>query len=191
MGLMYLFPTEKNESDHIISDSSNKYLKLRSYGLPWIFWGYLAASLIVIFTMMIAIKDPMIKLWQSEDEINIFLVKVVAFTLIATPIGLISFFFFEKEIKRNENIITLTYKIFFIPFFSKKFSIKTPENIIVKHFLDSPNVAKLKRDPNLVGFENRGYFELFVESERGEMIKIDRHSKKGDLEKLKAFLLFE
>ena len=39
-----------------------------------------------------------------------------------------------------------------------------------------------------VGFQNKGYFVLWLKSADGKKILIDRHSRKVDLEKLKALL---
>ncbi len=188
MGLMYLFPTEENESERIIIDRQAKKVTLKNYGLPWIFWGYLGASLVVILSMHLAIKNPIEKLIATNDPINVFLGQMVSWTLILTPAVLLGFFFYEKIIEKTQDEIKLTYKIFFIPFLQRKIKLATPFELSVNHFMDSPNVAKMQNHPDLKGFENRGYFELYAKNKNGENILIDRHSRKADLEKIKQIL---
>ncbi len=187
MGLMYLFPTEENESDHIAIDETNKTIILKSYGLPWIFWGYLASILVIIFAMYLAIREPLLKIKISDDLVNIKLAYLVELTLILTPLILLAFFFYEKIIIKSNNKIVLKYKIFFIPIFKKTLKLTSNESLVIDHFLESPNVAKLQNRPELKGFENKGYFELraIVGNEKK---LIDRHSRKQDLIKIKNIL---
>lgn len=187
MGLMYLFPTEENESEQIKIDPEKKQVILRSYGLPWIFWGYLAAVLVVIFAMYLAIRDPLIKLKMSEDLINVKLAYIVEWTLYLTPVILLGFFLYEKIIAKNQLEITITHKVFFIPFYSYKLKIQTNQDLVIEHFLESPNVAKMQNRPELRGFENKGYFELRAIVGNNKKL-VDRHSRRQDLVKIKEIL---
>ena len=64
----------------------------------------------------------------------------------------------------------------------------------VDHFMDSPNMAKIRSRQGLpstesmTGFENKGYFELNITTADNKSVNIDRHSRKADLLKLKELL---
>lgn len=187
VGLMYLFPTVENESERITIDLEKQSVTLKSYGLPWIFWGYLAAALVVVMAMYLAIKDPIEKLKMGEDLINIKLAYIVEWSLYLTPIVLLGFFFYEKIIVKNKLQIKITHKVFFIPFFSTTLKLDSNDDLLVQHFMTSPNVAKMQNRPELKGFENRGYFELRALINNKSCL-VDRHSRKQDLIKIKEIL---
>lgn len=187
MGLMYLFPTEENESEQISINPETKTVILRSYGLPWIFWGYLAAILVVMFAMYLAIRDPLIKLKMSEDLINVRLAYLVEWTLYLTPVVLIGFFLYEKILTKTSKQIKITHKAFFIPLYSYKIDLQSNDDLVIEHFLESPNVAKMQNRPELRGFENKGYFELRAIVGNKKKL-IDRHSRRQDLVKIKDIL---
>lgn len=184
---MYLFPTEENESEQITIDTSDKTITLKSYGLPWVFWGYLAAVLVVIGAMYLAIREPLLKIKMSDDLINIKLAYLVEWTLILAPIFLLGFFLYEKILIKKNKQITIMHKVFFIPIFKKNLFFNSNEDFVIEHFLESPNVAKMANRPELKGFENKGYFELRLISGNKKSF-IDRHSRKQDLVKIKEIL---
>ena len=69
MGLLYLFPIQEDEGDHVsIKDSS---LLLKSYGLPYLFWGYLLAGLTTLGIITLAIRGPLKKMLLYEDSLNV------------------------------------------------------------------------------------------------------------------------
>lgn len=189
MGLMYIFPTEDSEEE--IKDGRvsilNNQLTLKTYGLPMVFWGYLAAILTVIVAMWMASDSVINKMFTYNDPVLTFLAILVRATLIIGPLVLISFYFYEKFIIKNKNEITLTHRLFFVPIITKKFSINSNDDIFVEHFLDSPNMAKTKNKLELKNFENKGYFELKAKS-NGKIILIDRSSRKADLIKILGLL---
>lgn len=189
MGLIYIFPTEDSEDEIREGRVSivNDQLILKTYGLPMVFWGYLAAILTVVLAMWLASESVINKMLTYNDPVLTFLAILVKCTLIFGPIILISFYFYEKFIIKNKNEITLTHRLFFIPFLSKKFIITSHDDIYVEHFLDSPNMAKTKNKLELKNFENKGYFELKAKS-NGKIILIDRSSRKADLIKIQALL---
>lgn len=197
MGLMYIFPVTDDaiEGDRVeIKDSK---LTLKTYGLPMIFWGYLAAALSVVVIMWLASRAVILKLLSyHEDPTLIFLGHLVQWTLILLPIALLCFFFYEKQLSKKDQELTLTYKVFFIPFWSKKLKLKDKTAIEVNHFMDSPNMAKIRSRQGLPpasaeamrGFENKGYFELNIVTSENKTVNIDRHSRKADLVKMKELL---
>ncbi|MBC7538325.1 MAG: hypothetical protein H7281_05865 [Bacteriovorax sp.] len=192
MGLMYIFPVSIEESDRteIISNNKDpirKTVVLKTYGLPMVFWSYLAASLIVIGTMWLASKSAIHKLLTYEDASLQGLAYLVQFTLILTPFILLGFFFYEKELRKTGLEIKLVYKVFFIPFYFKNIILDSNDALSVDHFMDSPNMAKIHNVSELKHFENKGYFELHAMS-GGKSILIDRHTRKADLLKLKELL---
>ncbi len=187
MGLMYLLPTEENESERISVDLENKKVTLKSYGLPWVFWGYLSAVLVVIFAMYLAISGPIEKLRAGDDQINLALSYIVEISLILTPVVLLGFFFYEKILEKTGNTLSITHRVLFIQIYKKTLQLESNDHLSVNHFMDSPNVAKMQNRPELKGFENKGYFELHA-LVNGKTVLIDRHSRKADLVKIKELL---
>ncbi len=192
MGLMYIFPVSENEIDRaeIIQspkDESKKTIILKTYGLPMVFWGYLSASFAVLGAMWLASRASLKKLFLYEDPTLWALAYLVKYSLILTPIILLGFFFFEKELRKSGTELKLVYKVFFIPFYSKKIILDSSDAFSVDHFMDSPNMAKIYNKTELKQFENRGYFELHAKS-NGKNLLIDRHSRKADLVKIKDLL---
>ena len=186
MGLMFVMPVSEEEVDRIeIKDSS---ISLKSYGLPLIFWGYLAAALSVIFLLFIAIKEPMFKMIESDDEINIFMAYLVLFTIIIIPLVTLGFYFYEKIITKKDDEITITHKVFWIPFIKKNHRLKSKTSFLIEHYLDSPNMAKINGDQDMRAFQNQGHFQLFLINENDEKILLDRHSRKADLRKITELL---
>ena len=192
MGLMYIFPVEEQPSgvqdDRVeITSSETKTLILKTYGLPMVFWGYLAAVLIVVATMWLAAKSAIEKLIVYQDPSLVFLGYLVKYTLLLSPIIMLGFFFWEKQIRKSGNKLTIVFKIFFIPIYRKNFLLDAVDALSVDHFMDSPNVAKIHNKAELKQFENRGYFELHAIS-NGKSYLIDRHGRKADLLKMKDLL---
>lgn len=191
MGLMYIFPVSDVETERteIKTDSKtgNKTLILKTYGLPMVFWSYLAGALIILFSMWLASKATLEKLIAYEDPTLKTLGHLVYATLILTPLILLGFFFYEKFMIKSEKTIKLVFRVFFIPVFSKTIELDEKDSLIVEHFMDSPNMAKIYNKEELRGFENKGYFELRAIS-KGQRVLIDRHTRKADLVKIKDLL---
>lgn len=198
MGLMYILPVtdDGSEGDRVeIKESGlSKTLILKSYGLPMIFWGYLAAVLSVITLLWLASRAVILKLLSYQDDPTlIFLGHLVQYTLILIPVVLLCFFFFEKLITKNGCDLKVIYRLFFIPVWTKSYRLTSADALSVSHFMDSPNMAKLRSQQGLGGpeglkhFENKGYFELVVKTEKS-IRSIDRHSRKADLLKMKELL---
>jgi hypothetical protein len=192
MGLMYIFPVNNDEADdrsEILTNALNneKKIVLKSYGLPLIFWGYLSAALIVIASMWLASKPTINKLLSYDDPGLLALGFLVKYTLFLSPIILLGFFFYEKQIHKTGKNLNLIFKIFYIPFFSKNITLDATDSFTIGHYMDSPNMAKIYNKSELKAFENKGYFELHAISS-GKNILIDRHSRKADLVKIKELL---
>jgi hypothetical protein len=58
----------------------------------------------------------------------------------------------------------------------------------VDHFIDGPNVARLRGGDESRGFQNKGYFTLWVRTAGEELVLVDRHSRKADLLALQTLL---
>ena len=185
MGLMYIFPTEIEESDR--TEIINNKIILKTYGLPMIFWSYLAACLVVIGAMWLTSRSTIHKLVAYEDLSLHLLGLIVQYTLILTPLILLAFFFYEKQIIKSGKDLKLVYRIFFIPIYYKKITLDSHNSLTVDHFMDSPNMAKIYNKEELKGFENKGYFELHALSGDKNFL-IDRHGRKADLIKMKELL---
>lgn len=186
MGLMYVFPVGEDETDFVSKKDGS--LVLKTYGLPYIFWFYALCSIIVIFFMFLAIKEPVLKLVSLGDETD----ATLGYSLLAfvglLPVAVLGFFFYEKRLIKLKNELSIVHKVFGITVFKEKFQLDTTDSLSVEPFLDSPNVARMKGGQESAGFQNKGYFVLWLKSSEGKRIQIDRHSRKVDLEKLKALL---
>jgi len=181
-----MFPVSEEEKDRITINK--KGITLKSYGLPLVFWGYLSAILVVIFAMGLAIKGPMVTLYNTDDNINKLLVIAASATIILIPLATLCFYFYEKFITKKEDTLTITHRVFWMPVWTSKYNLESKESLEILHFMDSPNVAKLQQDPNLKGFENKGYFQLFATLENKKQLLVDRSSRKADLKKIKLLL---
>lgn len=186
MGLLYPFPASEQEVDRI--DQTEDSITLKTYGLPLIFWGYLAAFFVVIFAMVLAIKGPLMTMMTSGDAINEKLAYLVLFTLIILPLGALMAFFYEKWLFKKGNELTIIHRVFFLPVFSKKYQLDNENPFVVEHFMDSPNIAKMEKKPEMRAFENQGHFLLHAHTSDKTFIQIDRHSRKADLDKISEML---
>ncbi|OUR97756.1 hypothetical protein A9Q84_06030 [Halobacteriovorax marinus] len=187
---MYMFPVSEEETDRIdfIESSAGKAIVVKSYGLPLIFWGYLTAILVVMGFMFLAVNTPIQKLLATGDPINVALSIAVLFVLIGLPLTLVCLYFYEKSIVKQGSELSLVHKVFWIAVWKKKIVLKDSHSIELNHFMDSPNVAKMKSDSTMKGFENKGYYELYATNNQDDRIFIDRHSRKADMVKLRDLL---
>lgn len=186
MGLMYVFPVSEEETDFVKKEEA---LTLKTYGLPYIFWIYAFCVVVVIFFMFLAIKAPVLKLIELGDETDAMLGYSLLTFIGLLPIFILSFFFYEKRIIKHKSELKMVHKVFGITVFSEKFLLEKSDQLTVDPFLDSPNVARMKGGDESKGFQNKGYFVLWLKSADGNKIQIDRHSRKVDLEKLKELLI--
>ena len=168
--------------DHI--EENNEQITVKSYGLPYIFWGYLLAVLIVIVFMIIAIKGPLSKLIATGDDINVAMAYTVWATLFLVPMGFTTLFFIENRITKKADELTLSTYVFKIRLKTKTYTLRKENPLEVDRFEGTPNIAKLENIPDMKTHQNKGYFELFAYTSRGEKVLVDRHSRKVDLEKL-------
>lgn len=186
MGLLYPFPVDKDESDFVIETKDS--LTVKTYGLPYIFWFYALCIISVIGFMFLAIRGPIFKLIDLGDSTDALLGHSLLTFIAIQPLVVLGFLFFEKQITASKNKIFLRYKVFGLKIFSEQFDFQSNCKLTVLHYLSSPNLARLKANPNELGFQNKGYFTLYLEKEDGKKIQLDRHSRKSDLEKLKSLL---
>ncbi len=188
MGLLFQFPNSEKEVDRVLLDEHT--ITLKSYGLPLIFWGYLIAFLLLISIMLIAIKNPLMKLFEyaQDDMLNYILALAVLFTFISLPLVAIFIFFYEKRIFKSKNTLKISHCFFGITAISKSVVLKNNNSFYIGHHLDGPNIAKIRNLPETKGFENRGYYELVAELENASLIFVDRHSNKRELENIKSVL---
>lgn len=188
MGLLYLLPVSTDEGDRVEVDQEST-LTLKSYGLPMLFWGYLAGAFIIISAMFIGIKDPMVALYQTQDPINQLLATICGLTLALIPLTLLGFFFYEKRIVKKQHSLKVQHYLFWTKIRSNEFLLKDQNCFTIEHFMDAPNMAKISGDPELRGFQNKGHFELYATDSNNQKILLDRSSRKADLIKLQEFLL--
>lgn len=185
MGLLYVFPVSEEESDFVINHDS---LVLKTYGLPYIFWIYAICVIAIISFMFTAIKDPILKLIYLGDDLDALLGYSLFGFVLTLPIIILGFFFYEKRIVKKNNELKIIHKVFGLTFFSEKFELDNQDTFSITPFLSTPNVARLNSSPENMGFQNKGYFILWLKTANGKKIKLDRHSRKIDLEKLKTML---
>jgi len=186
MGLLYILPCSEKEIDRIKGDGNS--ITLKSYGLPSIFWFYLLGIFFIIGMMFFGIYDPIMKLAGSEDILNVSLAYLVLGTLILTPFSLLLFFLYEKRISKNGLNLTIGHYFLGLKVKSSTYNLKDKNSLSVTHFLTSPNLARLKKEPSMRAFENQGYWELYAELKDGKLILIDRNNRKADLVKISKIL---
>ena len=185
MGLLYILPISEDERDRLGKNPKTGALILKSYGLPLIFWGYLLGILTITSAMGLAIRSPLIKLYETGDTINQVLALSCLTTLIAVPLGFLFFLFYEYRLEKKGAILKKSHHLFGLRLWQKTISV---EEFLVDHFMDSPNMAKLYGNEDQRGFQNKGHFLLKARDVKGAVHLIDRSSKKMDLTKLKTFL---
>lgn len=184
MGLLYQFPVSEDETDYY--QETNQEITIKSYGLPHIFWFYYLGIMIVMTLLAVAIWKPLIKLFSYPDILSQFLAISLLILIVFLPIVLLSFFFYEKVLIKKDNNLIMKYKIFGFSFKTRILNL-TDGKVELNHFLDSPNMARIKGDNQMRGFQNKGYFEIFYIS-ANQKVLVDRSSRKIDLEKLKTLL---
>lgn len=182
MGLMYIFPNDTSDTEHV--EIHEHQIRLRTYGLPPIFWGYGIAILIMIGILALSIWGPVQKLLSYNDPINDLIGHSLIAFLILLPLVLISFFFYEKNIIKKDNTVDIVHRLFFIPVFTKTYKLADNQPFFTQHYLDSPNMARAQGLKEMRGFQNKGHFLLYLRDEKGLAVQIDRSSRKIDLEKI-------
>lgn len=185
MGLIYVFPVSSEEEDFVVR--KDEKLILKSYGLPYIFWVYAFCIIFIVGLMFFAIKDPVLKLVSLGDTTDAYLGYSLLAMVGLAPVVILAFFFYEKRIIKQEKHLSLEHRVFGLKIMSEVHELKTSEDLIIEAYLDSPNLARMKRSPENTGFQNKGYFVLYL-LQGEKKIPLDRHSRKADLEKLKALL---
>lgn len=189
MGLLYVMPVDESEVDRVKVTTTGeiKKISLKSYGLPMVFWAYLACILIFLTAMFIAVKAPLLKMASGEDALNRMLAYASAGILSSIPLILLAGYFYEKVIEKSGNTIWISHRIFLLPIYLKAYHFKNGPKFVVESFLDSPNMAKLNNLPESRGFQNKGYFTLRAKDENTNL-RLDRFSRKSDLIKLQKTL---
>lgn len=186
MGLLYVFPVSEEETDFVIKKDES--LILKTYGLPYIFWFYALCCVAVVFFMFLAIKEPVLKLVSLGDETDATLGYSLLTFVGLLPVAIFAFFFYEKRIIKKKNELRIVHKVFGITVFSEKIILEGSDALTVEPFISSPNVARMNANESNVGFQNKGYFILWVKGSNNSKIQLDRHSRKADLDKMKALL---
>jgi hypothetical protein len=186
MGLLYVFPVSLEEKDFV--EIKDQTITLKTYGLPYLFWGYATAAIMVILIMFLAVKAPVLKLISLGDETD----EMLGFGLLVfigiLPIFILSLFFYEKRIVKNNKAISLEYRFFGIKVLSRIFVPAAEETFVINPYLSSPNRARIEGGDESTGFQNKGYFTLRLNTLDGRNVLIDRHSRKADLIKLAELL---
>lgn len=188
MGLLYLFPTSSDEIDYVSFEGKNtQNLRIKTYGLPWIFWVYAAAIITVLAILSFSIYQPMAKFFSMANQWDKILIIAMVFTLMGVLASIIIFLYWQMHIVVDSAAISLEYRPFGFKIFSKKI-LRDPNLILeVAHFMESPNVARSESDERYKQFQNKGYFELFATNKHHKVL-LDRSSRKQDLEDLKSII---
>jgi hypothetical protein len=186
MGLLYVFPVSTEEADFV--EQKDRSLVLKTYGLPYIFWFYAVCIVAVIFFMFLAIKEPVLKLVQLGDDVDSLLGHSLLTFIGLAPVLIFSFFFYEKRIISRKNELELLHRVYGITVFKEKFQLESSDELVIEPFLSSPNIARMKGNEESLGFQNKGYFILWLKGAK-QKIQIDRHSRKVDLEKLRELIV--
>lgn len=191
MGLLYPFPIAEDETDFVsvarTSSGEVTQVEVKSYGLPYLFWLYAFIVIAMILIMYLAVHAPIEKLASLGDDVDKTLARALQIFLGLLPICILSFFFYEKRLTRLKETIIMQQRLFGIAFFTETFEGVTSNDLEVKTFLDSPNMARMSQSEDSRGFQNKGYFILSLKTKKGDIL-LDRHSRKHDLLALKQLL---
>lgn len=181
MGLLYALPISKEDKDFYQHDQRAKVITLKSYGLPYIFWGYGLAASIVIFFMLLAIRSPLYSLLQSSHAFDKTLAISFIIFFIGFSLACFAFFFYQKRVLfyYEKKLLKIRHFVAGIPLRTEKIQ-GPPLHFKVEHFLDSPNYARLHHQEGMEKFKNRGYFTLKVSTDN-KSLQVDRSSRKNDL----------
>lgn len=186
MGLLYVFPVSADETDFVLKQDGK--ITIKSYGLPYIFWIYAICTVAMVFLMFLAVKAPVLKLVELGDQTDVTLGYTLLSLIGLSPLVIFSFFFYEKRFVKSGPELEVASHLFGIKVFYRKFQLEAGDMMVVDSFLSSPNVARINNTPEDLGFQNKGYFVLWLKTKQGKKIQLDRHSRKVDLEKLKDLL---
>ena len=96
MGLLYVFPVSLEEKDFVVI--KDQTITLKTYGLPYLFWGYATAAIMVISFMFLAIKAPVLKLITLGDGTDSMLGYSLLVFIGLLPVFILSVFFYEKRL---------------------------------------------------------------------------------------------
>ncbi len=188
MGLIYQFPVQENHLDDCINTAEGR-IRLTNYSLPTIFWFYFASLLMLLIIMCLAMASPMQKLMQSNDFFDQLLASITLALMFFLPLVGLGFFGYQKAIDKKGPVFTVTHKIFGVICRRQKIVLSHPQALVIKHHLDSPNLAAQNQAPEMRAFQNRGYHQLFAQSADGKHYLIDRHSQLGEMKKLRRLLM--
>jgi hypothetical protein len=187
MGLLYILPLSKEEYPLVreVEELGPHTIKIESYNLPKLFFLYYLAIMATLFILAFTSHNLILKLYQTQDWINQLLALSAWGVLLVTSIVMTCMWFYKKTIMKKGDKLKVTKQLFGISFSSKL--LELTKALEVKQNLESPNVAKLKNNPDMKGFQNRGHFLLLAYHRKGHLI-LDRHSSKTELDSLKTFL---
>lgn len=189
MGLLYPFPVEQNndlEDNHL--KVSNSTLFLKTYGLPYLFWGYLTA-LLATLGLLAFISAPFLnKMLFDSDPLNTLIAIATLIILISTPLIFICFFFLEIRLEKKKCSLAKSLHIFGLTLSRRHFELKSAAALTIESFTGTPNIARRDQLEGSERHQNKGYYELYLHTSSGEKVLVDRHSRKIDLVKLKELL---
>lgn len=175
MGLIYQLPKSESEKEYVIKTVDS--ITFKSYGLPKIFWFYFFSFLILYL--------PLVSLsWSILIELKkyyFYTAYLIQCFLCFLPLGILFFFYYEKILTLKNTQLHIKDSVLF---FSKN-TYKTLQGCILRRFLDSPNLAKIKNYDQ--SFQNKGYFILEGFNDK-EVFFIDRSSQAHDLLSLVALM---
>ena len=136
MGLLYPFPVDSDETDHVIS--GNHTLLLKSYGLPYLFWGYLLGGLSVIALLSVLSWPLLTKMLSSQDSLNVTLAIFSFLVLLGTPLGFTLFFFIEFRLLKKGNTIIKSLYLLGLPLYRRSFQLRSEQPFEIEPFFGTP-----------------------------------------------------
>jgi hypothetical protein len=184
MGLLY--PLPHSEAEAPFFQRKGEKLILRTYGLPYLFWGYFFAALLVLAVMYLLIHAPLLKMFASDDGWNKILALTVWSFFLGLPSICLGFFFYEKRLIKEGQKISVVHRLFYLPVWRKTYQLTSSE-LTIDHYMGTPNMARLQNEKGSRGFQNHGYFELKAQTDKGEVV-LDRDSRRHEMKKIKSIL---
>ena len=187
MGLFYQFPSQLDEADDRIGVEDGT-LVLKTYGPPGIFWGYLAAIFSTLFFLYWASHNLLMTMLAGGDPINRILAMGVILVMGGLIPTLLGIFFYEKILYKRGNELGIAHRLFGIPVWRSRHQLLSADAFDVQHCLDSPNMARREQWEGSRGFQNNGFYRLEALIGEGQVVAVDRHSQRRELDRIRALL---
>lgn len=197
MGFLYIYPQDWSEQQYIDCGRTPHEVTIFTYRLPWIFHLFILLILATLLVIGSLSFDLLLKLAQEGNNLDRLLVSSVILFYFSCLLTLIlaGWVRFAIKLSREKIQVGCRFQLFN---WSKFLALKKLErnslqstldaHLVVEHFMEGPNYARITAHQDLKAFQNRGHFLLLIKTDKKTLL-LDRSSRKQDLLDLKQLLL--